>query len=191
MLKKILLTVLVLILLLLGIGFLLPVDSDVERSVVIDAPASTIYPTLATLRTWPEWTAWSSEQDPDCEWSFEGPETGAGAVMKWEGRRHMKGTLTIDKADPLTGIQYTLAMEDMDPMKGSVTLAAEGSGTKVTWCFHGKLNGMPWSNWMQMVLIDPMVGHAFEVGLRNLKTRSEGGKAVEASADKGKRDKEK
>lgn len=189
MLKKLLIAFLILIVLLLGIGFLLPSDWDVQRSVVINAPASAIYPVVATLRTWPEWTYWNHKRDPKCEWSFEGPETGPGSIMKWDGKTHLRGSLTIDRGDPATGIEYTLEMPDMTPMKGSIAFAAEGSGTRVTWRDSGKGNGMPWSNWTLMLLADPVMGGFFEESLGNLKTRVEeaaGAKAVEASAEKDK-----
>lgn len=198
MLKKLFIVLLILILLLLGIGFLLPSDWDVQRSVVINAPASAIYPVVATLSKWPEWTYWNRERDPQCEWSFEGPETGPGAVMKWDGKTHLQGSLTIDRGDPATGIEYTLEMPDMPPMKGSIAFAAEGSGTRVTWRDSGKGDGMPWSNWMLMLLADPVIGGFFEEGLGNLKNHVEavpaaskikGGKAAEASADKDKENK--
>ncbi len=194
MLRKTLLICATLIGLLLGVGFLLPSDPNVERSIVIDAPHTAIYPTIATLKTWPYWTAWSREQDPDCKWSFEGPDTGAGAVMKWDGKTHMKGTLSIDTADPATGVEYTLQLEDMKPVKGSLTLAAEGAATKVTWRYHGKSDGMPWSNWMKLLVIEPIIGRSFDTGLTGLKTRieaapvrKEDGRAVEASAGKDKK----
>ena len=191
MLKKILLGLLILIVLLLGIGFLLPTEWEVERSILINAPATAIYPRVATLKTWPEWTAWNRERDPDCEWSFEGPDTGAGAVMMWDGRVHRQGRLTIDTADPATGIQYTLEMEGMPPLKGSIAFAADGSGTRVTWRDHGETGGMPWRNWGMLLLADSFIGGFFEEGLQNLKSLAEAaaakpdsGKAVEASADK-------
>ena len=193
MLKKILLGLLILIVLLLGIGFLLPTEWEVERSIVINAPASAIYPTVADLKTWPGWTYWNRERDPDCEWSFEGSDTGAGAVMKWDGKVHMQGTLTIDSGDPATGIEYTLKMVGMEQaLKGSIGFTAEGSATRVTWHDHGESDGMPWSNWMMLLLIDPLIGGFFEEGLANLKplaeaaaTSPDSGKAVEASAGKG------
>lgn len=202
MLKKLLLTLLVFIVLLLGIGFLLPTEWEVERSVVIDAAPGAVYSTVATLKTWPDWTYWNRERDPSCEWSFEGPETGPGAVMKWEGNVHMQGSLTIDAGGPATGIQYTLAMQDMTPLQGSIALAPEASRTKATWRTHGASDGMPWSNWLMLLLIEPVMGGFFEEGLNNLKTRVEARappqrqkrpetrKAVEASADKGKADKD-
>jgi len=193
MLKKLLLGLLILIVLLLGIGFFLPTDWEVERSIVINAPASAIYPTVATLKTWRDWTYWNSKRDPECVWSFEGPETGPGAVMKWDGKVHLQGSLTIDSGDPATGIKYTLDMVDMPPLKGSINFVAEGSGTKVTWHDYGKSDGMPWSNWMMLLLVDPIVGGFFEEGLNNLKPLAEAavakpdaGKPVEASADKDK-----
>jgi hypothetical protein len=199
MLKKILIGLSVLVVLLLASGFLLPSKWDVQRSIPIDASPSAIYASVATLKTWPDWTYWNRERDPAAEWSFEGPDTGAGAVMNWDGEVHKKGSLTIDTADPATGIEYTLSMEDMAPLKGSIVFAAEGSGTKVTWHKHGETNGMPWTNWMMLVRIDPIMGGQLEEGLENLKPLAEAlalkgnpqeakqGKPVEASADKDKK----
>jgi hypothetical protein len=193
MLKKLLLGLLIVVVILLGIGFLLPTEWDVERSILINAPADNIYADVAALRTWPDWTYWNRAREPECKWSFEGPEVGAGAVMRWEGKVHMKGSLTIDAADPAEGISYTLAMEAMDPLEGSIALAPEGEGTRVTWHYHGETNGMPWSNWMVNLFIDSILGGCFEEGLKNLKARAEKpseepnrGKAIEASADKDK-----
>ena len=198
MLKKILIGLSILVVLLLASGFLLPSKWDVQRSIAIDAPPSAIYASVATLKTWPDWTYWNRERDPAAEWSFEGPDTGVGAVMKWHGEVHLTGGLTIDTADPATGIEYTLSMEDMAPLKGSIVFSPEGSGTRVTWHKHGQTNGMPWTNWMVLVRIDPIMGGQLEEGLENLKPLAEAlaqkgavkakqGKPVEASADKDKK----
>ncbi len=194
MLKKILVGLLIIVLLFLGSGFLLSSNWKVEQSVFIDAPTSAIYPSVATLKTWPDWTYWNRERTPDCEWSFQGPDMGVGAVMSWDGKVHMKGSLTIDTADPEKGIEYTLDMEGMDPMKGAIVFAAEGSGTKVTWRGEGETDGMPWSRWMVKLLTEPAASVEFEEGLQNLKPLAEAsaakgnkGKAVEASADKDKK----
>ena len=194
MLKKFLVGLLIIVLLFLGSGFLLSSDWKVEQSIFIDAPTSAIYPSVATLKTWPDWTYWNRERDPDCEWSFEGPQTGVGAVMKWAGTNHMSGSLIIDTADGEKGIEYTLDMEDMDPLKGAIVFAAEGSGTKVTWRSEGETDGMPWSRWMVKLLIEPTLSDQFAEGLKGLKPLAEAsaakaskGKAVEASADKDKK----
>src|SRR3970282_2878763 len=50
------------LLLVLGIGYLLPGAWQVERSVVIRAPAAAIFPHLNSLKQWRDWTGWVRTQ---------------------------------------------------------------------------------------------------------------------------------
>ena len=79
--------------LLLG-SFFMPRQWHVERSVVVAAQPEAVWEWVAPLRRWPEWTAWSSEADPDVKFTYEGPATGPGAVSKWSGPRIGGGQVT-------------------------------------------------------------------------------------------------
>jgi hypothetical protein len=78
-LRKLLIGVLVLLALAAGVGLWMPTEWHVERSVVVAAPASVVFPLINDLQRWPEWTSWNDALDPSLQRSFEdGPTAGAG-----------------------------------------------------------------------------------------------------------------
>ena len=64
MLATILYLVLGLLVVLVVIGWLLPSEVTVERAIGIDKPADAVFPWIASLRTWPDWTVWNKTEDP-------------------------------------------------------------------------------------------------------------------------------
>ena len=84
--KKIILGVLAAVGLFIVAGFLLPARVHVERSAVMNARPEAVFPYVATLKRWPEWTAWTTNRFPDMKTRFEGTESGVGAVMIAEGK---------------------------------------------------------------------------------------------------------
>ena len=72
-----------------GVVFLLvsaflPSDYEIERELVIAAEPSELFEAVADLRSWPDWSAWRRDADPEAEWTIEG-EPGPGQVMQWSG----------------------------------------------------------------------------------------------------------
>ena len=57
-LKKTLILLSIMVGLLLGIGFMLPSSFSVERSLIIEAKPTAIYPWVANLKKWPRWDPW-------------------------------------------------------------------------------------------------------------------------------------
>jgi hypothetical protein len=58
-LKKIVLALVVLIVLLAAVGMLLPRNVHVERSIVIDAPAATVFALLDGYKQFNKWSPWA------------------------------------------------------------------------------------------------------------------------------------
>src|SRR5688572_7103962 len=101
----------ILIALFVVVGLCLPSRYHVERSVVIDAPAEAIYPTISTPKTWPEWTAWTVEKYPDMKIAFSGPDSGKGAKYEWDAEAAGgHGELTLTYSDPAHGVKFDLNM---------------------------------------------------------------------------------
>src|SRR5262245_31681362 len=98
-----------LVLLFLIVGFCLPRRFRVTRSIAIEAPPEAIYPVVARLRDWPNWTAWTRERFPDMKIEFAGPEEGVGAKQTWDGKSSGKGSIEIKTASPVEGITYDFA----------------------------------------------------------------------------------
>jgi hypothetical protein len=175
MLKKILIAFATLVGLLFAIGFVLPSKFRVERSAAIQAPPEAIYPHVAHLARWREWGPWRAEKYPGSEWTFGGPEVGVGAVHTWSGGRLGNGTLSLTEADPKTGVAYAASVEDgRYLLRGRISFAPEGQGTRVTWVDEGDIGGNPLAHYL-VPFIRSRLGRYLEEGLAGLAKRVETG----------------
>jgi uncharacterized protein YndB with AHSA1/START domain len=144
-------------------------EYQVEREFVISSDAESLYETVADLSTWPDWSAWSRESDPEATWLFEG-KAGVGQVMQWDGPELGKGRLEIVEAVAPTRLSYVLTMPDGSlASRGSLELTAEGEATRVRWTQGGDLPGLR-MRWVGL-FFDDWLGTQFETSLRGLKGR--------------------
>jgi hypothetical protein len=151
-----------------------PSEYKVERSLVVNAPASEIFPRVATFQKWTSWSPWA-HLDPGMKVEYSGPTGGVGSVYYWKGNDKVgEGRMTVTGAtqDRLIEIKLDFIKPWEQTSKTSFTFQPEGSGTKVTWSmtgerdFVGKLFGI----FMDM---DKMVGPDFEKGLLALRTKAD------------------
>ncbi len=152
------------------IGFLLPSAFVVSRSVVIDAPPADIHQYVNTLNQWPEWTAWNTQTYPELKYSYEGPESGVGAVQTWTDPGMGGGRLEITSSREDEGITFVLYFEQSpEPLVGSIAYAPVGNGsTRVTWTGNGDVGSNPIGRYFGLMM-DSMIGADYEAGLRKLK----------------------
>jgi hypothetical protein len=174
MIKKILLTFLALILVLVLVGLFLPERYRCTRSVVIRAPAEKIHLLISDLKAWPEWEPFS-EGNPDMKVMLGETTSGVGASQSWDGTAD-KGRLTITKSDPSTGIEYDLVF-----VNGSNEAHAKSwmrmkqvtdTSTEIDWGIEGKMN-MPVIGGYFALAADWLMGPMFERGLEKLKAKAE------------------
>ena len=66
-----------------------PAKGHVEKSVVINAPASAIFPHLNSIEKFVAWSPWA-KMDPTVKNSYEGAAAGVGAKMQWDGPKQEK-----------------------------------------------------------------------------------------------------
>lgn len=153
-----------------------PEEFRVERSAVINAPASEIFAEIVDLEKSQSWSPWV-EMDPDAQYEFEGPTVGEGATIHWEGDESGKGSMILTQTRASEFAQFRLEFEK--PMQATntaeFTLApAPGGqpGTLVTWSMYGPNNFL---GKLMSVFMDceTMIGAQFEKGLSNLKTKVE------------------
>lgn len=171
MLKKILLLLIILIAVFGVVVAMQPDEFEVERTAVIDAPASAVFEHVNNLRKWNEWSPWA-KLDPNAKNSYAGPESGVNAAMSWSGNMDVGvGSMEITESQPGEYVKYKL--DFLEPMEGKSTaemsLVPEGGKTKVTWSMNGKHNFIQ----KAMCLVfngQEMVGQQFEQGLSNLNT---------------------
>ncbi len=173
MVQKILLGIIVVIVAFFVIGFLLPGQWAVEKGITINAPPENIYPFVANLKNgWPQWSEFDF-QDPDIQYSYSGPEEGEGASRSWKSKKAGVGTQKIVKANPSTGVQFELVMEEgRFLLYGDITFTPQNNGTHVTWKDHGDVGANPVMRYM-MLFIEKITGPTLEKSLENLKTKVE------------------
>lgn len=164
----------VLVLLAVVVAFFLPRHYRVERSVVIAAPAQTIYPLVADLRAWREWGVWY-ERDPAMVATYSespGPNEIGGWVA-WTSESQGSGSATLKQLRPYSSATYELGFEGMTmKSEGVFELQPVEGGVRVVWSDAGDLGNNPVYRWFGLVL-DGMVGPDFEGGLANLKRLAE------------------
>lgn len=150
------------------VGMFMPRAWSVERTRVLRAPPERVQESLEDLRTWSEWTPWSTARDGTLQVTFDGPPRGAGARMSWEGQLLGFGSLTLVKADPAAGVEYELRFRGVDePSHGSIALASDAAGTRVTWRDGGELG---WNPLMRLFapLFEAKLAQDFDDGLARL-----------------------
>lgn len=172
-LKKIVLFVVVLVVLLAGIGMLLPRAVHVERSTSIGAPPSTVFALVNGYRTFNKWSPWSG-LDPEAQYTYEGPDFGVGAKMAWASTKKSvgSGSQKIVESRPNEAVRVELDFGDQGLATSTWTLAPEGDGTKVTWGCDVDMGAGPVWRWFGLMM-DRMIGNDYAKGLVGLKTLAE------------------
>lgn len=150
------------------VGLILPPCHTVERHIVTTATPDRLFPRVASLKRWPEWTAWNARRFPDLTMRFEGSESGKGAIMHAQGKSSGNGTVTITRADPREGVWYDLDFENGTQIfHCSISYAPQGNGLDVTWRLQACLGGNPLKRWAGLAL-GSLMGGDMETGLRQL-----------------------
>ncbi len=154
-------------------SLLLPSKWKVERSMVMDAPATVIYPWVSNFKTgWPQWCAFDRE-DPDIRYSYSGPEEGVGAARSWTSKKMEDGSQSITAANPASGVEFQLKMASTGfVLNGRIGFEPAGNSTKVTWTDWGELGFNPLYKYMALAM-DKMMGPTFEKSLAQLKQKAE------------------
>ncbi|HMP90580.1 MAG TPA: SRPBCC family protein [Kiritimatiellia bacterium] len=146
-------------------------ELGVARSVVISARASAIIPHVENFHKWQAWSPWETI-DPDLKRVFEGPESGVGAIYRWDGNNDVgAGSMTL--IDLIPDRKIGIKLEFIRPFPGEnevLFLFEEFEGqTKVTWAFSGKKNFV--SKCFGLICdMDAMIGDVYAEGLNNLKS---------------------
>ncbi len=169
--KKIGISVVVLIAILVIFIATRPAAFHIERSAQVDAPPEAVFPLINDFHQWAKWSPFE-KLDPDMKKTFEGAEAGPGAIYTWSGNSSAGvGRMTIEESKP--GERVDIKLEFTKPMKATnqaiFTLKPTESGTRVTWSMDGN-NGFMGKAVTLFMNMDSMVGTQFEEGLANLNT---------------------
>lgn len=170
MIKKLFITIAVLMVLFLITASLQSDQFSVTRSTSISADPSTVFPQVNNLHQWEKWSPWE-KMDPTATKTYEGPESGVGASFHWAGNSEVgEGKMTITESRPNELIKFRL--DFIKPFAGTDTaeflFKSEDNQTKVIWSMYGEKNFIAKAIGL-IIDCDKMVGEQFEKGLKDLK----------------------
>ncbi len=171
MLKKILITLTIIIIALVVVISRQPDEFRVTRTATINGKAEDVFVQVNDLKKWDAWSPWA-KLDPNAKNSFEGPEAGKKAKVSWVGNSDVgEGSMEITESRENEFIKFRL--DFLKPFKATNTAEFkfkakdENEKTEVTWTMYGKNNFI--GKAMGLVFdCEKMVGAQFEQGLKSL-----------------------
>ena len=149
-----------------GIGAFLSKDFRVERTIEIAAPPEAVFDEVSSLQRWNAWSPWIAK-DPTIRNTYEGPESGVGATVRWTSERSGSGSQTITRSDRPSRIETKLDFGEMGQPDADWTFEPSDGGTRVTWGMTGTASG-PLGGYFA-TMMDGRLGPEYEDGLNRLK----------------------
>lgn len=136
---------------------------QVERSTLVAAPPSTVFAWLDDPRKWDEWAPLG-----EVAATFSGPARGPGATRSWNDANFGDGIFRIERTVPDREVRYHVEVQEATLITdGTIELAAEGAGTRVTWRETGDFGHNPLMGYTARSM-DRMQGPQMENSLRRL-----------------------
>ena len=147
-----------------------PAAFRITRSLVIGAPAASIFPLINNFREWLKWSPWE-KLDPNMKKTYDGAESGVGASYHWVGDKSGEGKMTLTESVPDSRVAIDLHFIKPFPANNLTvfTLEPEGEGTRVTWTMEGQ-NSFIAKAFNVVMNMDKLVGKDFESGLAAMAT---------------------
>lgn len=163
----------VLVVALVGIGFLLSEHAHVERGVTINAPPATVFALVNSFTQFEKWSPWA-DKDPAMKVERSGPDIGVGAKYVWSGNAEVgTGSQEIVSSTPNSQVKVKLTFGGFGGASEAIyTIVPEGAGSKITWAIDSHLGGNPINRYFGLFM-DKMVGPDYVKGLARLKTLAE------------------
>lgn len=174
MLKKIFITVALLVAVVIGVSFVViamqPDTFAIERTETIAAPPAAVFAEINDLQKWDAWSPWK-ELDPKAKMTFSNPTSGKGAKFTWSGNDNIgEGSLTILESRPNELVELEQAF--VRPMEGKTrmefSLKDHADGTQVRWLMDGT-NDFFGKAMCLVMDMDACVGTEMAKGLGKLK----------------------
>ena len=161
----------VLLLILIGIGYLLPRSYSLEASIDIDAPVEHVFPLVNELPNWQQWSTFSEERIESLKVTYGSQRSGEGASQTWTDARG-GGKLWITKSLPNEVVEYDLNFGEFPTMKSQIRFETHGQRTLIHWSSQGSLP--PGAFYGYTALLFPgQMNYEYEKSLERLKNVAE------------------
>jgi len=164
-----------LLLLILGIiGYFLPSNFTVSKTVTISSTPAHIHEYVGDLNKWKTWTARKGE-DPEIEYTIGEKTTGIGASQSWMDQ-YGGGSFTFTSWSPEKGIEYDLFFQG-GKYKSKSAIQYDSTSqtrTRVQWTLQGDMK-MPIIGGYFALYMKYSIGKMFKDSLDQLKSIVEQG----------------
>jgi len=146
----------------------------VARSIVIDAPVTTVQQSLTDFKQWPAWSPWLY-MEPDSQVDYRGQRGEIGHGYDWHGKLIGAGGMTLVLNNPGT---IRMDLNFLKPFKSHAKVyfdiaGADADKSTVTWNMDSNL---PFFMFFMKRSMMAMIGMDYERGLKMLKEKIETGK---------------
>ncbi|MGV3630347.1 MAG: SRPBCC family protein [Bacteroidota bacterium] len=175
-LKRIGITLLVLVALFFLVAAFVKKDYAVEREIVINKPKQEVFDYIKMLKNQDNYSVWST-MDPNMKKSYRGTDGQVGFVSAWDSKKEDVGTGEQEIKKITEGKRMDFELRFIKPFEATeqayMTTESEGeNSTKVKWGFDGH---MPYPMNIMLLFMDmeDMIGKDLENGLKNLKKELE------------------
>jgi len=168
-LRNLLIGLVFIIALAVGAAYLLPREVIVERDTLVNAAPEEVYPHIASLQAFAEWSPWG-DYDPDMQVTYSGADDGVGNVMEWTSDHPNVGIGRQEIIEVVENemVRTALQFDGTHNAEAWWQLTPEGDGTRVTWGLASDMGMNPIGRWMGLVL-ERFVGPDYERGLEQLR----------------------
>lgn len=127
------------LLLFLLVGLLLPGSWQAQEEILLPAPPSSVFPLVNRLSAWELWTPF-----PESGLVLFGPPEGVGAGLRWDDPQYGKGEVRIIGSRKDVEVSYQVVVDSGAlTICGTLTLEAEGGGTRLRWVEEGDFGWNP------------------------------------------------
>ncbi|MHC9509794.1 SRPBCC family protein [Kangiella sp. M94] len=175
-LKWLLIIIVALAVILVAVGFMIPQQQHVERSITVSATKDTVFNQVNNLQNFNNWSPWA-DLDPNASYTFTGPQSGVGATMAWDSQVAEVGSGTykiIESNYPnLVKFEMKLGQEQMPAESSFILEEISYEETRVTWTLDIDFGNNLIGRYLGLMM-DGAVGAQYEKGLKNLKDVVEG-----------------
>jgi hypothetical protein len=152
-----------------GLAFFLPQAGHVERSIIIERPASQVFDMVNSFQRFDEWSPWH-RKDQAKETELGGAEHGFGATHRWSSTDPKIGSAEqrIIESDPYRVVKIAHNWDRFGNATVSFRFKPVDLGVQTTWAYDIDLGMNPIMRYRGLYM-DSAIGEDFQMGLMRLK----------------------
>jgi len=153
----------------LGLAYFLPQTGHVERTIVIERPASHVFDMVNSFSRFDQWSPWH-KKDRGMRTSLSGAEQGFGATYEWasEDPSVSVGDQRIIESDPYRLVKIQHDWQRFAPATVTFRFKPNELGVQTTWSYDIDLGVNPIMRY-RGIYLDSAIGEDFQMGLMRLK----------------------